>query len=202
MAGAEKLRERILEEARQQAQANVERAEKEAARIIQNAREDAADKNRKIMDRAGKEADERRKRLVSAAELEGRKQKLQAKQELIEEAFNKAIERLNSLPLEQYEEILANMVVNSVKTGDEEVILSGNDKSRLGIGFIENINRRLEAKGIKGSVRLSGEFRDIKSGFILKRGNVEVNNTFESIIRMQRDELEAEVVKVLFSTLQ
>jgi len=201
MAGAENLRERILEEARRQAQANIERAEKEAAQIIQAARQKAEDKSKSILEKAQREAEERRRRLISVAELEGRKQKLSTKQELIEEAFRKAVEKLNSLPDQHYREIITDMVISSVKSGDEEVIFSEKDRKRLGNKFIDNINKRLKSKGIKGDVRLSGETRDIDGGFILKKGNVEINNTFEALIRMRREELETEVVKVLFSTL-
>ena len=201
MAGAENLRERILEEARRQAQANIERAEKEAAQIIQAARQKAEDKSKSILEKAQREAEERRRRLISVAELEGRKQKLSTKQELIEEAFQKAVEKLNSLPDQRYREILTDMVISSVKSGDEEVIFSEKDRKRLGNKFIDNINKRLKGKGLKGDVKLSAETRDIDGGFILKKGNVEINNTFEALIRMRREELETEVVKVLFSTL-
>jgi V/A-type H+-transporting ATPase subunit E len=71
----------------------------------------------------------------------------------------------------------------------------------LGPGFIAGINTQLKARGIKGELKLSDEARGISGGFILKKGDIEVNNTFEALIRMTRDELEAEVVKVLFSTL-
>jgi len=37
MAGVEKIKERILEEARAQAEANIKRAEEEAAKIIEEA---------------------------------------------------------------------------------------------------------------------------------------------------------------------
>jgi len=65
-----------------------------------------------------------KKRLKAMAELEARKKKLQARQEVVDEAFNKTIEKLNSLPDREYEEIISQMIVNSVESGSEEIILS------------------------------------------------------------------------------
>ena len=39
---------------------------------------------------------------------------------------------------------------------------------------------------------------DIKGGFILQSGGVEINNTFQALLEMQRDELEPEVASLLF----
>jgi V/A-type H+-transporting ATPase subunit E len=202
MAGADNIRAKILEEARQQAQTNIQRAEEEAARIISAAKEEAARKRNAIIERAEKEAVERSKRLVSAAELEGRKQMLQTKQEMIKQAFDMAVQKLNALPRESYEEILTGMILNSITTGREEVILSEGDIKKLGNGFVDSINKKLKARGVKGEVKLSDESRNITGGFIIKDGSIEINNTFEALVRMMHDELETEVVKVLFSTLK
>lgn len=198
MAGVEKIKEKIMEEAAARVKENIERAEKEAADMIKNASQEASDLVFKIIENAKNDAVERQKRLIAVAELEGRKQKLKAKQEIIEEVFEKTVERLITLPLEKYEDILATMILNSVKTGSEEIILSGMDKSRLGTGLIKRINIELNKKGMNGNIKLSEQERDIKGGFILKSGFIEVNNSFEAIIRMQRDEFEALVVKELF----
>jgi V/A-type H+-transporting ATPase subunit E len=51
---------------------------------------------------------------------------------------------------------------------------------------------------IKGNLRLAGETRDIQGGFIIRSGDIEINNSLEAIVKMRRDKLEAEVVKTLF----
>lgn len=47
-------------------------------------------------------AEERKARLISAAQMEGRKMSLAAKQEVLDEAFRQALEEMCSLPEEQY----------------------------------------------------------------------------------------------------
>ncbi|MGI6778380.1 MAG: V-type ATP synthase subunit E [Acetivibrionales bacterium] len=198
MAGAERITGRILEDAQNRAKSNILEAEKKASDIIRTAEEEARKKQKEIIDKAFVAADERKNRMISIAELEGRKEKLKTKQAMISEVFNKIHERLNSISDEEYEKILVNMVVNSVRDGDEEVLLSEKDKNRISSKFIKKINNMLFEKGLKGKAVLSPQTRDIRGGFILKKGDVEINNSFEAIIKMQRDELEELIVAELF----
>lgn len=198
MAGVEKLKERILEEARTQAEENLKRAQDEAADMIEAAQKDADVKRKETLDKAEKEALDVKKRLKAVAELEARKLRLKSKQEIVEEAFNKTIVKLNSLPDKEYEETISRMIVSSVETGTEEIILSQRDKQRLSPDFITQINNKLTSKGMKGSVTLSTQAVNISGGFILKSGDIEINNSFEAIIRMKREEIEAEVISSLF----
>jgi len=198
MAEADKLREKILEDARQQAKAIIQRAENEAADILNAAKAKAEEKERAAAEKARKEAEERKSRLLASADLEGRKQILQAKQEVVDEAFSRAIDKLCSLPANQYVDIIASMAVEAVSSGTEEIILSSKDRDVYGTKIVNIVNKKLSAKGMKGAVRLSDITRDIKGGFILRSGDVEINNSFDVIVKMRRDELETEVVKVLF----
>ena len=198
MPGAEKLTGKILEEAHLQANTNIERSKKEADNIIQSAQEDAEKKKRDILEKAARVAEDKRKRTIAIAELEGRKKKLQARQEVLEEVFEKTMAALNTMPAEQYEEILADMIISSVRTGAEEIVFSEKDRGRLGEAFLQKINGQLTAEGRTGSLTLSKVSANFNGGFILKSGNVEVNQSFEAVLKMKRDEMEALAIKVLF----
>ena len=90
------------------------------------------------------------------------------------------------------------MLVASVKSKNEEVILSAKDKRRLSPDFIQKINKRLSSEKTKSNLTLSKEERNIGGGFILKSEDIETNNSFEALIKMQREKIESEVVKTLF----
>ncbi|TYQ14991.1 UNVERIFIED_CONTAM: V/A-type H+-transporting ATPase subunit E [Acetivibrio alkalicellulosi] len=198
MSGVNKIKERILEEAQLHAEENIKRAQKEASDIINNAKKDAEAKKNEILEKAKIEAVEVKKRLKAVAELEARKQRLQAKQEIVEEAFDLTIKKLNNMPDEQYNSIIFELIVNSIKNGSEEIILNERDKKRLPSDFVQEVNNKLSTRGIKVKVNLSDETRNINGGFILKLDDIEVNNSFDSIIRMKRDEIESEVIRSLF----
>lgn len=198
MQGTEKIEAKILEDTQKQINANIDNANKETANIIKAAEEQAKQKSIAAKNKAQQDAVIRKQRMISVAKLEGRKLKLQAKQEVIEEVFNKAVEELNNLPTDKYQSILSDMIVKSITDGNEEIILSAKDKKRLNDKFVATVNDKLKDKGITGNVKISGITRDINGGFILKLGDIEINNSFDAIMRMQREELESAVIKVLF----
>lgn len=198
MSGYEKIKERILDDARLTAKIGIERAEGEAAIIIKNAQKEAIDSKNQIITKAKNEALEVRKRMIAIAELEIRKQKLRERHEIIEHVFEEALNKLCSLPDSSYQQILVDMIVNAVETGNEEVVLSERDKARLNTDFIVSINNKLKDKGIQSDIKLSDNSANIRGGFILKIGNVEMNSSFETLIRMKRDILESEIFTYLF----
>lgn len=198
MSGAEKIQTKIIEEARFLAEANIKRAEEEAANIISAASEEAEAKRKQIVEKAEEEAAEVKKRIIAVAELEARKQKLMAKQEVVDEAFEMTLKKLNNLPDIEYESILIEMISSSVETGHEEILFSSKDIKKLSPGFIDELNKRLSQRGIPANLKIPEETRNISGGFILKSGDIEINNSFESIIRMNREDMESEVIKSLF----
>jgi V/A-type H+-transporting ATPase subunit E len=198
MAGAEKIVERILADARQQAEALVAEAEEKAARIIAQGKEEAEKSRQEILERARATAEERRRRILTIAELEGRKAFLAAKEAMLEEAFTTALQELQKLDVPTYQKIIRSLLLASVQTGTEEVIISPADKDRVTPAFIKEVNRELKDQGRKGNLTLVVEDRPLGGGFILRSGGVDINNSFAAILKMQRDELEPEVAAILF----
>ena len=90
------------------------------------------------------------------------------------------------------------MLFRSVTTGMEEIVLAKKDRELLGATLVNNINQRLVGAGRTGSLKLSAEAGDFNGGFILKSGDVEINQSFDTVLRMQHDELETLAIKVLF----
>lgn len=198
MEGAERIVRRIIKDANEKAENIIKQAEEQAAQIIFLAREEAEKRKETIVKRATKEAGEKRNRLIAAAELEARKMKLKAKQDVITEAIDRAINELNSMPPIQYRDIIASMVTNSVKKGNEELIVSDKDRTRLGEDFPNTVNEMLKKRNLKGNIQFSEIAKDIGGGFILKSGDIETNNSFITIIRMKYSEIEMGIVEIFF----
>lgn len=196
--GADRIIERILNDAKNRADEIIEAAEAEKEKVLSNARIRAERQEKHILDQAGKDAEEQKRRIIGAAQLEARKEILAAKQELISEAFNQALDKLAELDESTYLDIIGNMLLSSVETGTEKVVCSARDKKRIPASFWDEINERLARQGKQGKLAPAGETRNIRGGFILLSGGVESNCSFEAVVEMQREDLEPEVAAILF----
>lgn len=199
MSGAEKLKEKIIAEAEAQAKRLLEEARKRADTIVTHGEREGAAKKDALLVQARVQAEERKHRALTITELDARKQILAAKEELIEDTFNQALTRLQALDREKYRELIFPMILAAVQRGDEELIISPDQIEHFDASFLGKINEALRRQGKKGEIALAGETRPLKGGFVLRAGEVEFNNSFDSLLRMQRDLLEPAVAGMLFA---
>jgi V/A-type H+-transporting ATPase subunit E len=200
MTGTEKIKSRILEDARAKAAEIEEQARQEADAVMKQAEQEASLKRAEILKKAETDSQEVYRRLLSSAALEGRKELLRAKQEMVEAAFRGALERIVNLPDKEYQKLMEDMAVNAAQKNGGEILLTERDHKRLDKEFLNNVNKRLQAAGVNGKLVLSKDTIRSSGGFILKSGDMEVNSTLEILFEMLRPELENEVVKILFGT--
>ncbi|SHM67599.1 V/A-type H+-transporting ATPase subunit E [Caldanaerovirga acetigignens] len=198
MQGITKIKERILEEAAEEKNRIIKEAEKKASEILEKAREKAKEIEIKARERAQKMAAEEKRKILSMAELEEKKRFLEAKQALIDEAFAQAEKKLSSLDEQSYLDLIRRMLLLTSADGNEEVIISENDRAKITPEFLSAVNEALKKQGKLGNLRISEEKRPIRSGFILKSETVEINCAFEYLLKAQRQELETEVARLLF----
>jgi len=199
LSGAEKLKEKIIAEAEAQAKRLLEEARQRADTIVAHGEREGTSKKDALLAQARAQAEERKRRALTITELDARKQILAAKEELIEDTFNQALARLQALDREKYRELVFPMILAAVQRGDEEIIVSPEQKIFFDASFMEKLNTTLRQQGKKGEIALSGTTRLLKGGFVLRAGEVEINNSFDSLLRMQRDLLEPAVAGMLFA---
>jgi len=199
MSGAEKLKEKIIIEANEQAEHVLNEARRRAEGIVSKAEEEAAARKKLLLEKARAQAEERRRRILTIAELEARKKLLAAKEELIEDTFKQALERLQGMETASYQELILPLLFDAAESGREKIIVSSQDRRHFTAEFLARANEALRQKGKAGELSLADESREMKGGFILREGEVEINCSFDSILRMQRDQLEPEVAALLFN---
>ena len=178
---------RIEKRASDEVKACEAEGEREAQRIVDEAKE-----------RAARRAMEQRQRMISMAELEDRKEVLGAKQQMIEDAFGRAIERILSLHATDYGNFLIKLILQADPEGDEEVLFNAKDRDRLGDGWIKPLNQSLDQNKRKAKMTIAKETRSMQGGVILRRGRKEINCSLESVILSKRNELETKVAAILF----
>lgn len=227
MEGIEKITAKIIQDSEAEVTRILEETERKARSIGEEAQAQADREREEILARGRRTADERLERLKSAAQMERRKLELAAKQEVLAEAFDLALEKLCTMPEQEYVALLTKLALEACSTGREQLIFSPQDRSRVGKQVVVAANEAL-VKGVApelpeaiteskvgaflgkvvnttaamvtgtGLLTLSEETRPIKGGFIMVDGDIEVNCAFETLVRLQREKLEKEVAGVLF----
>jgi V/A-type H+-transporting ATPase subunit E len=185
--------EKIIEHIGEEFSLEIDKIKKETqdrvSKILKEARGKAASIKGEVLKAASFEAQRRRDRILTTANLEARRVVLKEKECLIEEAYKRALTKIKKLGKKSYQDIIKKMLLKTAKSGPGEVIISKEDRKRITPSFIKNINKEL---------KISKDERKISGGFILKRKKIEINNSFESLLRSKREELELRLVRILF----
>lgn len=194
MKGTEKIIAHIQADAEAQADAILAQAEQNCASIRaawdQKAKDAYAEKIR-VGVKANQDRLDSMERL---AKMEGRKAVLGVKQDLVAESFDRAAEQLVNLPEEQYVALLAKLAAEASVTGEEEIVLNARDRAAVGQKVVDAANAKLSG----GKLTLSADTGDFKGGLILRRGSIEANCTAELLVELRREDMAAELARVLF----
>ena len=194
MNGIEKITQMIQSEAQTQIDGVLAKAREEAAQIAARYEAQAQAEAAELAAKQQRAAAEREERLISAARMEARKVALAARQELVDKAYDLALEKLCAMPEKTYVETVAQLLAQAAPNGQGEVILNPQVSASMGPAIVERANALIGG----GKLTLSKTAREIRGGFILKCGNVEVNGTFETLVRLQRTQNAGAVAKQLF----
>ena len=194
MNGMEKITARMkddaacsIEELNEQTERELQRLREESAARAEKEREAAAE-------RARLAAQERYERLCSAAEMETRKLTLSAKQKVLAETYDRALEILCSMPREEYLSLLVRLLKAAGGKGDEKIALSAKDRDEIGETLVERANKELNAH-----YTLAGEAADIRAGLVLISKECDVNCSFETLLALSREKTERGAAKLLFA---
>ena len=195
MTGIEKIVEKIREDAEADYRRVVEEAKVQADAIMAEAAASARANAAQVIDDAKSQSAEIERRAVSMAGLEVRKMRLEQKQRLLQQTFDQALEKLTSLPEDDYRSLLISLASASAEDG-ASLVFSEKDRAAYGADVVKGVNAALKNKG--ASVSLSDQTRSIPGGVIVCNGRVEINCAFDTLLNDQREELSAEIAKIIF----
>ena len=193
MNGIDKVAARIVSDAQQEAAALKAETEARARELKENADRHAAELRQSLLAKADEEAEKQYALLVASDETEARKETLRVKQDLLSEAFDRAVLYLRNMDDDRYIKLLAALARKASETGTEEIILNPEDRPKYGGALMD----ALKSDGMK--LTLSEETRPIVGGLILSQGRIEVNCALDTLADLHRSELAGEAARILFS---
>lgn len=148
-------------------------------------------------DIAVKNAQEERERIISrkksVADIDSKKIILARKQKIINDCFEEAVEYITSMDEDRYIKFL---VKAGIEAGFSEGSLIFNEKEKETIGqkVADELNKVVQ----EGKFLLAEETRKIKGGYMLRKGQIYINNSVEAMVEDKRRELTAGVAEILF----
>ncbi len=187
MGNGQNIIDKILSDANIEATEIINKAKAEAQEVIEAAKIKSDKETAAIMEIAKEEAAKTLSKEISSNEMLAKKMLLQEKQNLISEVIIEAREKLYSLTETEYKVIVIAMLEKAAVGKDSEVILSSKDRNVLS----EEISKR--------GYKISAEEREIEGGFIVKKGDIEYNYSFDSIISVEKEEIERLAAQALFN---
>ena len=193
---AEQVVEKILSDARSQAEKITAEASEKASTQESETQSKLAIFRKESATLAESAANDRKLQMLATARMSVQKQQLAVKAKLLDEVFVQAREQIANMPDDQYKELISSLMVKAVETGDEEVLV-GKDEKRIDNSLIKQINRSL-GTGFKGNLNLSPDSASISGGFILRRGKIQINVSTDVLLDQVREATEMELSKSLF----
>lgn len=193
---AEQVVQKILSEARSQADKIKAQANEEATAQQEQLAGELAEFQKETEQKARVAAEDKIERMLAVARMETKKDLLAAKVSLLDEVFQKVREQIKNLPKDKYQELIVSLMKKAVESGDEEVLIAAGE-DRIDNELIRQVNAKL-GPDIKGYLKLAKDTADIDGGFILRRGNIQVNASTDVLILQARQDLETELSQELF----
>jgi V/A-type H+-transporting ATPase subunit E len=190
----------------------IERIDKEVKNNSEHILDEARKKEKEILDLAWQKAEEIHKQrikngegkaqavkdnILAQARLEQKKELLKTKQEQINEIYQKVFNDLLMSPTGIYQEFIKKMILEIMEQGKAELFISSRDEKVITLLFIDQVNKELKKRKQKGEIKLSSERVDINGGFILRQGKVELDNSFDTWMKVVREETEEQVISRL-----
>ena len=198
MSNLKNLSSKIVDDASIKAEAMLKEAKDNGTSIIASKVKSAKALELQMLGKAKIEASTAKQRIISSTKLTVRNEKLVAMQEIIDKVFQGALEVLLVINEKQYLELLRSYLLSMPIAGNEELVIPTKFRSTFNDDQLAELNAALKASGKIGEMKLCDQDRSVNSGFIVVKGGIEINNTFENLINSLRDELEAEIVEQLF----
>lgn len=183
MTDTNSLIKSILEDAVKEEAKIKEEALKKAEGIVEDAKKDASLKVERAREAAKLSGESYLANVISDSKLNAKKELLEAKRALLNEAYLEAAKKLCALDEKAYVEWAASMIKNASK--DIDTLIIGKDEKVLG----EKNSNGL--KVVKSQESFGG-------GFILQGKGLKLDLRFSSLISDNRSDTEAEVAMILF----
>lgn len=195
MSGIDRIYDKIINDAKEQADKRLDEAKQKISVMKKAVKEQLDEKKQEQIELAEKEAENIIKRAVANRNLEGKKQLLSVKQKVISKVFETAHVELMNMPENDLLKMYKDLIIGSLEKGKNEIMLNEDDAKAIGQKLIDLLEKDIDSSF---RVSLSSHFIQDDKGVIVRNENIYSNSVFSSILKYKKQELETDIMKILF----
>ena len=203
--GTEKIVSSILSDAKFKADSITEEAENESKSILEEGEKIALMEKEKILEDGKKQSAMRYQQIISEAKMKSRRMELDSREEVIEESFKKAEEKLAKIASSdsvEYKESIKDIITEAaleIGGGDLIILVKQDDEAKIKDSIPEIENDIKVKTGKETNLEMGSNINTIGGTIVkTKNGNIEVNNTIEARMLRFKKSLRSEVAHILF----
>ena len=204
-SGTEKIVSSILSDAKFKADSLSEEAKNESKSILEEGEKIALMEKEKILEDGKKQSAMRYQQIISEAKMNSRRMELDSREEVIEESFKIAEEKLlkiASTESAEYKESIKNIITEAaleIGGGDLILHLKQEDVAKIEDSISEIENDVKGKKGNETNLEMGSNINTIGGAIVkTKNGDIEVNNTIEARMLRFKKSLRSDVARILF----
>lgn len=186
--------DKILSDARTRAEEILGEGRKEADVILERASRDADLEKKRRIEKAERGIAGEMERDLAMAQLGARKEILAKRRDLIDEAFEKAIQEIIDGSKDLHRKIIQKILSGFKPEESYEIIVHKPDQDEYTI-----ILSSLWGDAFTRHCQFKTVEKSIGGGFMLRSADMEYDCTFRRLIRESRQDMEQKIVGILFS---
>lgn len=197
--GVSSIAHEIINEVQKEAEALILEAENKAKETLRIAKEQADRDYRDILSQSAVKGEVEKRKIASLTDVEMRNQLLQAKEDLVDDAFEKALLKLKEyVKTEDYQGYLPGLVERvAEKIGQKDLVVQVNKSDQ---GLLTDEVMKCLSKKLHVDLKLSEQAGNFIGGCIIQTGDGKIiyDSTIDSRLQELKPTLRVEVAKVLF----
>jgi V/A-type H+-transporting ATPase subunit E len=189
----------VLTDVQKEAEALILAAENQAKETLKAAKQQADNSYQAILNQATIKSEAEKRKIASVTEVEIRNRLLQAKEDLVDDAFQKALMKLKDFTTtDKYHDFLLRLIEENAKQIDRKnliVQVNAKDKAWLTQAILNRLSKKL-----KYQLKLSDQTEDFIGGCKTQTvdGKIIIDSTIENRLGELKAILRVEVAKALF----
>jgi len=198
-SGVVAIADEVIGDVQKEAEAIIVAAENEAKETLRAAKEQADKTYHAILSEANLKAEGEKRKIASVTEVELRNRLLQTKEELVDEAFEKALVKLKSfVETDEYQTYLVKLVEDIAKKMEQSALIvevNAKDKELLAADMLKKTSKKLKVE-----LKISEQTPNYLGGCKVQTqdGKIVYDGTLDNRLQELKPELRAQIAKSLF----